>query len=75
MVVINILFQGRRSLLSLLDNSLTIGGKKLLRSNLLQPSTDPSIIDARLDAVEALLEDEMVDIFQLFFNNHRILSY
>uniref|UniRef100_F1KXL2 MutS protein him-14 n=1 Tax=Ascaris suum TaxID=6253 RepID=F1KXL2_ASCSU len=47
-----------RSLYSLLENCLTGGGVRMLRSNLLQPSADVSVINARCDAVEELLSDQ-----------------
>ncbi|VDK47453.1 unnamed protein product [Cylicostephanus goldi] len=50
----------RRSLLAVIDETLTSGGARLLRSNLLQPSGDREIIDRRLDAVEELLENPHV---------------
>ncbi|KAL6728390.1 hypothetical protein Aduo_010169 [Ancylostoma duodenale] len=46
-----------RSLLTVIDETLTSGGGRLLRSNLLQPSADQEIINQRLDAVEELLEN------------------
>ncbi|WKY00838.1 hypothetical protein Q1695_015118 [Nippostrongylus brasiliensis] len=42
------------SLLSVIDFTQTLGGARLLRSNLLQPSGDQDVIDQRLDAVEEL---------------------
>ncbi|RCN28721.1 MutS domain V protein [Ancylostoma caninum] len=46
-----------RSLLTVIDETLTSGGGRLLRSNLLQPSADQEIINERLDAVEELLDN------------------
>ncbi|KAK6740314.1 hypothetical protein RB195_008652 [Necator americanus] len=47
----------RRSLLAVVDETLTSGGARLLRSNLLQPSSDQEVINGRLDAVEELVEN------------------
>lgn len=44
----------------MIDETLTSGGGRLLRSNLLQPSADQEIINQRLDAVEELLENPQV---------------
>ncbi|CAD6194987.1 unnamed protein product [Caenorhabditis auriculariae] len=44
----------RRSLLSVINHTLTVNGARLLRSNLLQPSADVQLIEDRLDAVEQL---------------------
>ncbi|EPS44503.1 hypothetical protein H072_1502 [Dactylellina haptotyla CBS 200.50] len=42
------------NLLGLLDNTVTAMGSRLLRSSILQPLTDISILEDRLDAVEEL---------------------
>ncbi|CAG9534055.1 unnamed protein product [Cercopithifilaria johnstoni] len=47
-----------RSLFSALNTCLTSGGVRLLRSSLLQPSADLSMIEARLDAVEELINNQ-----------------
>uniref|UniRef100_A0A915A4U1 DNA mismatch repair protein MutS core domain-containing protein n=1 Tax=Parascaris univalens TaxID=6257 RepID=A0A915A4U1_PARUN len=47
-----------RSLYSVLENCLTGGGVRMLRSNLLQPSADVSVINARCDAVDELLSNQ-----------------
>ncbi|KAK5980389.1 MutS protein him-14 [Trichostrongylus colubriformis] len=47
----------RKSLLAIVDETQTSGGARLLRSNLLQPSGDLTIIDQRLDAVEELVDN------------------
>ncbi|VDM24478.1 unnamed protein product [Toxocara canis] len=47
-----------RSLYSVLNKCLTDGGVRLLRSNLLQPSTDAPVINARCDAVQDLIGDQ-----------------
>ncbi|KAL3990697.1 MutS domain V family protein [Acanthocheilonema viteae] len=47
-----------RSLFSALNTCLTSGGVRLLRSSLLQPSVDLSMIEARLDAVEELISNQ-----------------
>lgn len=49
-----------RSLFSALNTCLTSGGVRLLRSSLLQPSADQSMIEARLDAVEELINNQPV---------------
>ncbi|VDM91761.1 unnamed protein product [Onchocerca ochengi] len=47
-----------RSLFSALNTCLTSGGVRLLRSSLLQPSADLSMIEARLDAIEELITNQ-----------------
>ncbi|EFO23027.1 hypothetical protein LOAG_05459 [Loa loa] len=47
-----------RSLFSVLNTCLTSGGVRLLRSSLLQPSADLSMIEARLDAIEELINNQ-----------------
>lgn len=49
-----------RSLYSVLNTCVTSGGVRMLRSNLLQPSADLEMIEARLDAVEELLSNQPV---------------
>ncbi|KAL9651788.1 hypothetical protein ABK040_014433 [Willaertia magna] len=46
------------TLLSLLDYSKTPMGKRMIRSNILQPLTDNSTLNARLDCVDELLARE-----------------
>lgn len=48
-------------LFGLLNNTLTPMGARLLRSNVLQPSTDPAILMTRYDAVDELESKE--DVF------------
>ena len=48
------------SLLWLIDNTTTGMGKRLLRKWLEQPDIDAELINAKLDAVEELLDDNMV---------------
>ncbi|KAK6113039.1 MutS domain V family protein [Brugia pahangi] len=47
-----------RSLFSVLNTCLTSGGVRLLRSSLLQPSADLSMIETRLDAIEELISNQ-----------------
>jgi DNA mismatch repair protein MutS len=47
----------RGSLLSVIDRTVTASGARLLASRLASPLTDPETINARLDAVQFLLED------------------
>ncbi|KJH53181.1 MutS domain III [Dictyocaulus viviparus] len=47
----------RNSLLTVVDETLTSGGSRLLRSILLQPSGDQDVIEHRLDAVEELINN------------------
>ncbi|VDO60937.1 unnamed protein product [Onchocerca flexuosa] len=47
-----------RSLFSVLNTCLTSGGVRLLRSSLLQPSADLSMIEARLEAIEELITNQ-----------------
>jgi len=49
-------------LYGVLDHCHTPMGKRLLRSNILQPSSDLHTIDARLDAVTEMIQNE--DMFQ-----------
>ncbi|CAI5442464.1 unnamed protein product [Caenorhabditis angaria] len=49
-------FSQRRTLLAVLDHTVTANGARLLRSNILQPSTDLYTIENRLDAVIELNE-------------------
>ncbi|EPB73820.1 MutS domain V protein [Ancylostoma ceylanicum] len=59
-----------RSLLSVIDETLTSGGGRLLRSNLLQPSADQEIINQRLDAVEELLENpQLIEKLRLLLSS------
>ncbi|CAI2344387.1 unnamed protein product [Caenorhabditis sp. 36 PRJEB53466] len=45
----------RRTLLSVLNHTVTANGYRLLRSNVLQPSTNLTTIGARQDAIEELI--------------------
>uniref|UniRef100_A0A1I7XU16 DNA_MISMATCH_REPAIR_2 domain-containing protein n=1 Tax=Heterorhabditis bacteriophora TaxID=37862 RepID=A0A1I7XU16_HETBA len=56
-IVDEFLSKDHRSLMSIINKTLTPSGARLLRSNLLQPSTDKPLIEARLDAVEELIDD------------------
>ncbi|CAI4232721.1 unnamed protein product [Auanema sp. JU1783] len=47
----------KASLLTLIDHTITNSGARLLRSNLLQPSADPEVLNKRYDAIEELLDD------------------
>jgi DNA mismatch repair protein MSH4 len=47
-----------KTLFSLLDSTLTPQGKRLLRSTLLQPSTDANVIKDRHDAIDELIGNE-----------------
>ncbi|KAJ8102776.1 muts domain V-domain-containing protein [Lipomyces tetrasporus] len=51
------------SLLGILNNTHTPMGLRLLRSNILQPLTDAATLEARLDALEELTQNE-----ELFFS-------
>ncbi|KAK9248393.1 DNA mismatch repair protein MutS [Lipomyces tetrasporus] len=51
------------SLLGILNNTHTPMGLRLLRSNILQPLTDTATLEARLDALEELTQNE-----ELFFS-------
>lgn len=46
------------SLLGLLDNTVTGMGARLVRMNVLQPSTEGEVLEKRLDAVEELTKGE-----------------
>jgi len=46
------------TLFKVLDSTLTPQGRRLLRSSLLQPSTDPKVISDRHDAMEELIANE-----------------
>ncbi|GAA5887912.1 hypothetical protein JCM6882_000800 [Rhodosporidiobolus microsporus] len=48
----------KQHLLGLLNKCYTPMGTRLLRSNILSPLTEPSIIDTRLDTVEELVNSE-----------------
>ncbi len=50
----------RGTLLHVLDHTATSMGRRRLRRALLSPLTDRPAIEARLDAVEALVEDELL---------------
>ena len=45
------------SLLSVIDRTVTVGGGRLLAARLASPLTDPAPINARLEAVTALVDD------------------
>ncbi|VDP04362.1 unnamed protein product, partial [Heligmosomoides polygyrus] len=49
-----------KTLLTVVDDTVTSGGARLLRSQLLQPSGDQAIIERRLDAVQELVENPHV---------------
>ncbi|CAJ0581507.1 unnamed protein product, partial [Mesorhabditis spiculigera] len=49
----------RRTLLAVIDNTITALGYRILRANLLQPSTDVAFINLRLDAISELIENPM----------------
>lgn len=51
------------SLLSSIDYCRTSAGTRMLRSNLLEPFSDPGVIESRLDAVEELVERPL-DLYQ-----------
>lgn len=46
------------TLFGALDHTVTPMGSRLLRTNILQPSIDLSVIEGRLDAVQRLVADE-----------------
>ncbi|BGO91790.1 MutS protein msh4 [Rhodotorula toruloides] len=48
----------KQHLLGMLDKCCTAMGTRHLRSNILSPLTEPSVIDARLDTVEELVKSE-----------------
>lgn len=50
--------QNAHSLFATINKTKTAGGARLLRGNLLRPSCNPATIEARLDAVNYLLEHE-----------------
>ncbi|KAF3140246.1 MutS protein msh4 [Orbilia oligospora] len=56
-------------LFGLLNNTVTPMGGRLLRSSILQPLTDTSILDDRLDAVEELATSE-----EMFFGTKKALQ-
>lgn len=66
--------KSKDSLYGLLNETLTPMGARLLRANILQPSTEESKLQARYDAVEDLStkEDMFVSVRQGTF---RILLY
>ena len=43
------------TLLSVLNRTLTLSGHRLLKSTIMQPSTDLSLIEARFEAIDELL--------------------
>ena len=47
------------SLISVIDETKTAAGARLLRGRLLAPACDPAVIGARLDAIDFLIGDEM----------------
>ena len=57
------------SLFNTLNKCKTHNGKRLLRSNILQPLTDINAINARLDCIEELLSSET-----LFYSLNNVLS-
>lgn len=56
-------------LFGLLNNTLTAMGARLLRSNILQPLTDISTLNARLDALEEFTQHE-----EMFFQTRQALK-
>ena len=54
-----------RALYDILNCCLTPGGMRTLKSCLLQPCTDPAVINARLDAVQELVMNQGVYKFCL----------
>eukprot|EP01035_Chromulina_nebulosa_P021418 gene21418-27744_t len=50
----------KESLFGVINNTKTVIGERLLRSNILRPSTDKVTIDTRLDLVEDLLNNNRV---------------
>uniref|UniRef100_A0A0K0D446 MUTSd domain-containing protein n=1 Tax=Angiostrongylus cantonensis TaxID=6313 RepID=A0A0K0D446_ANGCA len=66
--------KARSSLLAIVDETLTSGGSRLLRSNLLQPSADQDVIEQRLDAVEELVNNPHVveKLRQLLDNTYNL---
>lgn len=56
-------------LFGLLNNTLTAMGARLLRSNVLQPLTDVSTLNARLDALEEFTQHE-----EMFFQTRQALK-
>ena len=59
----------KASLLNTIDNTVTSVGSKLLRSNLMAPSTSEATINARLDLIDTFLGDEV-----LFYNTLEMLE-
>ncbi|KAF1766457.1 hypothetical protein GCK72_006414 [Caenorhabditis remanei] len=45
----------KRTLMSVLNHTVTTNGYRLLRSNVLQPSTDVNVIESRQEAIEELI--------------------
>ncbi|XP_077235396.1 MUTS-like protein 4 isoform X2 [Tasmannia lanceolata] len=58
----------KRSLFHMLKTTKTIGGTRLLRANLLQPLKDIETINARLDCLDELMNNE-----ELFFGLSQVL--
>ncbi|KAG0452722.1 hypothetical protein HPP92_025386 [Vanilla planifolia] len=58
----------KRSLFQMLKTTKTIGGARLLRANLLQPLKDIETINARLDSLDELMNNE-----ELFFGLVQVL--
>ncbi len=52
--------QKRGTLVSIFDQTATSMGRRLLRRSILSPVTDREVIEARLDAVEALTKQELL---------------
>ncbi|XP_064639477.1 mutS protein homolog 4-like [Lineus longissimus] len=57
------------SLFGVLNFTKTVGGARMLRSNILQPPCDPETITMRLDTVTELTENE-----ELFYNLQSVLA-
>ncbi|MBW0473963.1 hypothetical protein O181_013678 [Austropuccinia psidii MF-1] len=64
--------KSKQSLLGLLNHTLTPMATRLLKSSLLAPSTEVEVIEARLDAVQELIEHE--DCFVKLRKSLRLLA-
>lgn len=53
--------KSKECLFGLMNETLTPMGSRLLRSNILQPSTEPEVLTMRYDAVEELASKD--DVF------------
>lgn len=61
--------KGGETLLGLVDNTVTGMGARLVRMNVLQPSTEREVLEKRLDAVEELTRAE-----DMFFASREALK-